>query len=407
MLEAQTVLHQRYQIVRLIGQGGMGAVYEAVDQTLGNTVALKQTLLSRQWLPTQHAQLSRAFEREARLLASLRHRALPRVIDYFVNEDGQFLVMDYIVGTDLGVLLEQHVEPFALPDVLCWMDQLLDVLDYLHTHEPAVIHRDIKPRNLKLTQRGDIILLDFGLARQQRSPGQRQSSSIVGYTLHYAPLEQIQGSGTDARSDLYALAATIYHLLTRVAPPDVLTRATMVMAQQTDPLVPLSVLDPRIPSALSDLVLPSMAITAADRPASAATMRATLQAIRHRSGRPSTDQSVAQADARTADSATGAVVSTTRPFVSAADSKNAQHSLPPPPLPLAEPWPAPMPPAHTVQQQRLPLLVPLILIVSGIFLMVCALIGLFFTSNSAINDVVRYPGVACHCSVFSHMMTFL
>src|ERR1044072_9311318 len=146
--------------------------------------------------------------------------------------------MQYIAGEDLAAMLAQNNGPFPEADVLRWGDQLCDALDYLHTQDPQIIHRDIKPQNLKLTARGQIVLLDFGLAKG--STGQMTavttSASIYGYTPNYAPLEQVQGLGTDARSDIYSLAATLYHLLTNVKPPDALSRAGAVVNGQADPL---------------------------------------------------------------------------------------------------------------------------------------------------------------------------
>src|SRR6266404_316747 len=220
MLAADIVLQERYRIIRQLGQGGMGAVYEAIDERLDTMVALKETLFTDEKLRKQ-------FEREARLLARLHHPALPRVSDHFNEGDGQFLVMQYIAGEDLAEMLTQRNAPFPQPEVVRWADQLCDALDYLHTQEPQIIHRDIKPQNLKLTARGQIVLLDFGLAKGQAGELSRitTSASIFGYTPNYAPLEQIQGLGTDARSDIYSLAATAYHLMTGVKPPDALTRA--------------------------------------------------------------------------------------------------------------------------------------------------------------------------------------
>ena len=158
MLEPNQILQGRYRIIESIGRGGMGAVYKAMDTRLHAIVALKQTLVSGE-APR------RAFEREAQLLAGLRHPALPKVSDHFVEEDGQFLVMEFIPGDDLGTLLSKRAGPFPVADVLRWADVLLDALEYLHGHTPPIIHRDIKPQNLKLTDRGEIILLDFGLAK--------------------------------------------------------------------------------------------------------------------------------------------------------------------------------------------------------------------------------------------------
>ncbi len=231
MLAADTVLQGRYRIIRQLGQGGMGAVYEALDERLDTTVALKETLFTDERLRKQ-------FEREARLLARMHHPALPRVSDHFNEAEGQFLVMQYIAGEDLSVMLAQKGGPFPQSEVLRWADQLCDALDYLHTQDPQIIHRDIKPQNLKLTARGQIVLLDFGLAKG--SAGQMSvvttSASIFGYTPNYAPLEQVQGLGTDPRSDIYALAATLFHLMTNVKPPDALSRASAIVNGLPDPL---------------------------------------------------------------------------------------------------------------------------------------------------------------------------
>jgi DNA-binding beta-propeller fold protein YncE len=261
------LIHQRYQIVRAIGRGGMGAIYEATDTRLGSTVALKQTLLAGQ-------QMDEAFAREARLLASLRHAALPVVSDYFAEGDGRFLVMQYIPGDDFGAILERRTAPFGVEEVLGWATTLLDALDYLHTQSPPVIHRDIKPQNLKLTPRGEIVLLDFGLAKQTVSqPG---VASMFGYTPQYAPLEQIRGSGTDARSDLYSLGATLYHLLGNTLPPNALERAAATLAGQPDPLRPLGELNRAIPAGVAMVIDQMLALNQEQRPASAAVVRAHL-----------------------------------------------------------------------------------------------------------------------------------
>lgn len=270
-LSPDTLLQGRYRIRQLIAQGGMGAVYRATDERLGNTVALKQTLVG-------DPQLRAAFAREARLLASLHHPALPVVSDHFAEGSEQFLVMQFIPGDDLAALLQRRGAPFPLADVLPWADRLLDALDYLHTQSPPIIHRDIKPQNLKLTARGEIVLLDFGLAKG--APGQgsaAHSPSIFGYTPQYAPLEQIQGSGTDARSDLYSVGATLYELLTATPPPDALTRATAALSGRSDPLRPADELNPDVPAALAALLAAAMSLNPEQRPPSAAAMRAALR----------------------------------------------------------------------------------------------------------------------------------
>jgi hypothetical protein len=267
MLDPGSLLLQRYQIVRLIGRGGMGAVYEAVDRRLRNTVALKQMLGSAE-------ENAEAFEREAQLLAALRHPALPKVIDYFRDAPGRFLVMEFFGGADLAALQARRAAPFPPDEVLPWADQLLAALEYIHTRTPPVLHRDIKPQNLKLTPDGQVVLLDFGLAK---GPG--AGRSFFGYTLQYAPLEQIEGSGTEPRSDLYALAATLYQLLTDTAPTSAPTRADALLAARPDPLRPAHELNPAVPRELSALLAGALALRRDDRPASAAAMREALREV--------------------------------------------------------------------------------------------------------------------------------
>ena len=250
----------------------MGAVYEAVDERLDSTIALKETFFADERLRKQ-------FEREARLLARMHHPALPRVSDHFSEGEGQFLVMHFIGGDDLGAMSAKKGGPFPTEQVLVWADQLLDALDYLHTQDPQIIHRDIKPQNLKLTPRGQIILLDFGLAKGQAAEVSRvtTTASIFGYTPNYAPLEQIQGLGTDARSDLYALAATLYHLMTGVKPPDALTRAAAIVNGQPDPLKLAHEVNSSVPAQTAAVLQKAMAQNRDQRYASAAEMRKALQ----------------------------------------------------------------------------------------------------------------------------------
>jgi serine/threonine protein kinase/nitrous oxidase accessory protein NosD len=273
------VLQERYLIVRLIARGGMGAVYEAVDQRLGNTVALKHIMVN-------NPELRESFEQEARLLANLQHPVLPVVSDHFSEANEEFLVMQYIPGEDLGELLASDKEIFAPADVLRWADQLLDALDYLHSQKPVIIHRDIKPRNLKLNQREDIMLLDFGMAKSLQMLYKSDSTggrNIRVFTPEYAPLEQIQGTSADPRSDLYALAATLYHLLTGTPPPDTLTRVAAILSEQTDPLRPANELNPQVPPAVAVILHQAMSHSMEQRFASAAAMRSALRMI-HKPG---------------------------------------------------------------------------------------------------------------------------
>jgi serine/threonine protein kinase len=272
MIEPGTLLQNRYRVVRQLGQGGMGAVYVATDERFNSTVAVKQTFFF------DDPALRRAFEREAVLLNHLRHPALPRVSDHFVEEEGQFLVMEFIEGADLGELLKARGGWFPVKDVLAWADELLDALEYLHAQDPPVVHRDIKPQNIKLAQQGRMVLLDFGLAQGSRTHATTTATgSVLGYSLHYAPLEQVQGTGTDPSSDIYSLGATLYHLLTGGPPVDALTRAAAVVNNEADPLRPAHVVRPEVPVAVSRCVRRAMSQKAALRPKSAAEMREMLR----------------------------------------------------------------------------------------------------------------------------------
>ena len=278
MLTPEALLQNRYRIVRLLGQGGMGAVYLAIDERLGHQVALKQMFYA------QNEALAQAFEREARILARLNHRCLPKVSDHLTENDQQFLVMEHISGDDLSKRLESLQKPFPLSWVMFWADQLLDALSYLHSHEPPIIHRDIKPQNLKLTDENHIVLLDFGLSKS--STGQTNlasgvksgsTGSVVGYTPHYAPMEQIRGIGTSPKSDLYSLSATLYQLLTNVVPADALTRADSMLNGLQDPITPIYELNPDVPQAVSDVILRGMEVSQDKRFESAREMQKTLR----------------------------------------------------------------------------------------------------------------------------------
>jgi serine/threonine protein kinase len=269
MIEIGTVLQDRFLIEEQIGVGGMGAVYRATDQKFGSAVAIKETFY-------RDKDLAEAFEREARLLNGLHHPLFPHVSDHFTEGDGHFLVMEFIEGQDLSELLKRG-ERFPFETVMRWTLDLLDGLDYLHSQDPPVIHRDIKPNNLKLTSRGNIVLLDFGMAKET-SGNTQGMRSVFGYSRRYSPLEQIEGTGTDVRSDIFSLGATVYHLLTGTPPVDVLRRASTIVAGRPDPIEPASLLNPKVPERIAALLSSALALNPDMRFASA---RAMWNALEH------------------------------------------------------------------------------------------------------------------------------
>ena len=253
-LNPASILRDRYRITRLLGQGGMGAVYLAYDLALEHEVAVK---INHGNNPDSAAQ----FINEARLLAGLRHPNLPRVIDYFLEGPSQFLVMDYIPGDDLKSLVEQR-GAFALEQVLQWAEQLGAALSYLHRQNPPVFHRDVKPANLKLTAENEIILVDFGIAKVADAT-QATAAGASGFSPGYAPPEQYGTGRTGPYSDQYAMAATLYNLLTGRKPEDALQR---VLGQVAQPSAHAA--NPSVPSRISLVLDRALALRPEDRFAS-------------------------------------------------------------------------------------------------------------------------------------------
>ena len=246
-LERGNLLNQRYRVVEILGQGGMGAVYRAVDENLGMEVAVKENLFTTD-------EYARQFRREAVILATLRHPNLTRVTDHFVIEGkGQYLVMDYIEGEDLrqrmdraGVLTDE--EAILIGAAVC------DALSFLESCNPPVIHRDIKPGNVKITPTGQIYLVDFGLAKIIQG-GQATTTGARAMTPGYSPPEQYGTARTDHRSDLFSLGATIYAALTGAIPEDALARAM----GQTD-LTQIRKHNPKVSRRLASVIEKSLAI---------------------------------------------------------------------------------------------------------------------------------------------------
>lgn len=216
-LPAQYMLDGRYIIDKLIGQGGMGAVYHAVDTRInGRICAIKE--MSVMSLPAEEqAPAIQNFQREAELLAKLRHPNLPMVHDYFsVDHNRYYLVMDYVDGSTLENLLVQNGQPFSEAQVRTWALQLCDVLAYLHSQTPPIIFRDLKPENIMLDQREKLKLIDFGIARFFQK-AKTKDTQIMG-TPGYVPPEQYGQGQTDPRSDVYSLGVTLWRLLTMQEP---------------------------------------------------------------------------------------------------------------------------------------------------------------------------------------------
>jgi serine/threonine protein kinase len=219
-------LNNRYRVIRLLGTGGMGAVYFARDPVLDRNVAIKQLQADPITGQLLAEQIRTQFQREAQILASLHHPNLARVTDYFTEGKLHYLVMDYIEGQTLQEIVQANPGGLDEAQVLDWADQLLSALEYIHGHH--LIHRDIKPSNIRRTPDGRIFLVDFGLVKPYDPNNPRTITMMHGLgTPEYSPPEQYDPqSHTDERSDLYALGATLYHLLTGQAPVSVTRRTS-------------------------------------------------------------------------------------------------------------------------------------------------------------------------------------
>ncbi|HEY47008.1 MAG TPA: serine/threonine protein kinase, partial [Anaerolineae bacterium] len=249
-LKSGSVLRDRYRIEGQLGKGGMGAVYLAYDQTLELPVAVKENLS-----PSPEAE--RQFRREAILLAGLRHNNLPRVSNHFVIGDRQYLVMDYVAGEDLHTRSQQN-RP-TVEEVLLWADAVCNALTYLHTRDPPVIHRDIKPSNIKLQPDGTVMLVDFGIAKEF-DLGTTTTTGARGLTPGFSPPEQYGLQRTDARSDQYSLAATLYDLLTGQPPTDSFERLLKRTA-----VTPLRELNTNVPAGLENAIHRALELEQDDR----------------------------------------------------------------------------------------------------------------------------------------------
>lgn len=281
ILDPGAVLRNRYEILELVGQGGMGAVYKASDRRLeGRVCAVKEILPHLSENTTSESeleQITEQFRTEASILARLDHPHLPKVSDYFANGNREYLVMDFVEGRDLQEVVQEakrRNEFLSEAQVLTWTGQLLDALEYLHNQDPPVLHRDIKPSNIKVTLRGDIKLVDFGLVKVLFKDDSRTVTVVQGRgTVAYTPLEQYGGdtSFTDIRSDIYSLGATLYHLLSGQPPVDARERFL-----HPGVLESLRLINPEISPRVERAIFYALGMHPSERPATVRELREML-----------------------------------------------------------------------------------------------------------------------------------
>lgn len=273
-LQAGTTLQERYLIQGVLGIGGMGAVYRARDLHFPNVVKLVavKEMINQARDPLVRKTIVRNFEREANLLATLDHRAIPRIYDYFTLAQRSYLVLEHISGKDLEALISDTDDFISEDRVLAWSIELCDVLTYLHNHKPEpIIFRDMKPSNIMITPQDHVVLVDFGIARTFQSG---QKGTMIG-TEGYSPPEQYRGEATPL-ADIYALGATFHHTLThrdpRLEPPFSFSER------------PIRSINPNVTVDMEQIIDRALQYNPEDRFQTAAEMKTALMGVAHKTG---------------------------------------------------------------------------------------------------------------------------
>jgi len=263
-LSSGQIVVQRYKVVRTLGQGGYGAVYLVEDTRLvGRQVALKESF-------DNSPEAKQQFAIEAQILANVIHNALPRVSDSFVDPAGHlFLVMDYVEGNDLSDIIQRGNVPEQ--QAVTWMSEICEAVGFLHQLNPPIIHRDVKPHNIKIRSDGHAVLVDFGIAKLY-NPKKQTARIAKAISSGFSPPEQY-GGGTDPRSDVYALGATLYCAVTGSVPPEAIN-----LLDGTAQLASPRQLNPRVSAMLEQIILRAMSLDSRQRFATGREMAQALQA---------------------------------------------------------------------------------------------------------------------------------
>lgn len=313
MLKGETLLADRYKIVKTLGQGGMGAVYLAEDQRLPTAWAIKE--MKRQGLtPEELQEAAELFRTEARLLSDLRHRNLPRIVDFFQESAQLYLVMDFIEGETLEARILRD-GPISLDLALNLSLQISDVLDYLHSRPEPIIFRDFKPGNVMLTSQNEVKLVDFGIARIFRKD-QNKDTKALG-TPGYAAPEQYGKGQSGPQTDLYAFGATMHHALSGHDPTN-----------EPFNFAPLATYRQDLPQAFAALITACLSLQASARPASAFAVKREIEQLLGLSG--STSLTGRAMTMPLGDHRTTEVITPSSSLITAATTTISPTTTPPP-----------------------------------------------------------------------------
>jgi serine/threonine protein kinase len=296
------ILQGRYRIVAQLGQNGTGPVYEAYDETLKTDVILREipVWLGKVTTPSKMDSMKAAFAQEAKVLSGITHEAFIRIRDHFSDIDRHYLVLEPAGGEYLTELLEKNGGPFPAAEVSGWADRMLEGLHHLHTKMPPMFHGDIKPQNIKVDIDGKVKILALSVARDPEKGSSITEQAFDATALHYLPLEQIWGNldlasqkviaanydetseeilmqPPDARSDIYGLGATLYHLFTGHRPMDALERSIDILEGKPDPLQTPTKLNPSVPPEIAYVLMKAMEIRREKRFESVLLMRQVLK----------------------------------------------------------------------------------------------------------------------------------
>lgn len=270
-LQPGMTLQGRYKIIDIIGSGGMGTVFKARALRLNKDCAIKE--MQDYFLdPEDKKKIIAQFQNEAKTLAKLDHPGIPHILDTFDELDKYYLVMEFVDGSTLEELKVINTEQFSQPQVLGWLEQIMEILNYLHTLPQPVIVRDLKPANIMLTDDGKIKIIDFGIAKIFEQKNSQTMTRIKGSgSAGFAPPEQYGSKGTDARSDIYSLGVTLYYLLTGITLPDSVDRILNNVPPESIPSI-----NPTVSPKLEEIILKMIRLKPEDRFQSVPELQKTL-----------------------------------------------------------------------------------------------------------------------------------